>query len=380
MNTARRHTARATRLLLAAAACTASLVAATGTAAAGTYGSPPVNISVGRANAPADGASGEPAVSGDNRKVRIVAFSSLATNLVPRDRNGRSDIFVWHRPSSGGFPRTIGRGSLERVSLGARGREANGGSSAPAVDGSMERAPHCVAFQSQATNLSPQDALPDSDIYLRDLRAEKTVLISRGIRQAATNPSISGNCRKVVFEAGGKIWRSSVGGTPQAIGRGSAPAYSRDGNSIVFVRGGRVVYKRGGFEMTLSRGSDPRVSDYSTGYGWAVVYNSGRDVKIALINRARRSIQTAVRNAIAGGVTSRAAHRGIVVWARKNALYYLNRNTGNSDDLAYANTPITEIDVSARANLIAFSAAGGRGFIDVKGNTTPSVYVKWLPK
>jgi hypothetical protein len=69
-----------------------------------------------------------------------------------------------------------------------------------------------------------------------------------------------------------------------------------------------------------------------------------------------------------------------VVWARSNALYYLNRNTGNSDDLAYGHSRITEIDSSARANLIAFAAAGGDSFIDARGNRTKSVYVKWLPK
>jgi len=65
---------------------------------AGTYGSTPVSISAGIGGKAPNGASSDPAVSGDNRSVRIVAYSSLASNLVPGDDNGVSDIFAWHRP------------------------------------------------------------------------------------------------------------------------------------------------------------------------------------------------------------------------------------------------------------------------------------------
>ncbi|MFT4050547.1 MAG: hypothetical protein QM648_12025 [Solirubrobacterales bacterium] len=359
-------------VLLALAACTAT---------AGTYGSTPVNISPGRGGTPANGASGEPAVSGDNRSVRYVAYSSLASNLVSGDTNGVSDIFVWRRPR-GGFPHSVGQGKLLRISVGPGRRQANGASANPSVDGSMVNRPHCVAFQSTATNLSPKDALPDSDIYVRDLRRGRTVLVSNGITADATDVSIAGNCKKAVFEAGGKVYWSRVGaGKPRSLGNGTQPAYARDGKSIVFRRsGGRIVFRHGGFKAVLSNGTRPRVSDYSTGHGWAVVYNSGGNVKLGLINRGHKSVQTAVRRAIVGGVTSRAAHRGIVVWARRSALFYLNRHTGNSDDLAYARQPITEIASSARANLIAFAAQGGYSFIDTKNNAQPSVYAKWLPK
>lgn len=368
-----------------APACAAVLLAVTAlavsSASAGTYGSTPVNISAGRGGVQANGDSGQPAVSGDNRSVRYVAYSSLASNLISGDTNGVSDIFAWHRPS-GGFPHSVGQGSLIRVSVGPDGRQANGPSTTPSVDGSMVNAPHCVAFQSTATNLSPKDALPDSDVYVRDLRRKRTVLISNGIADDATDISIAGNCKKAVFTAGGKIWWSRVGaGKPRSLGKGTQPSYSRDGKSIVFRRsGGRIIFRHGGYKAVLGKGALPRVSDYSTGHGWAVAYNAGGNVKLGLINNGRKSVQTAVRRAIVGGITAKAAHRGIVVWARRSALFYLNRNTGNSDDLAYARRPITEISSSARANLIAFAAAGGNGFIDVAGNSTPSVYVKWLPK
>lgn len=340
-----------------------------------------MNISLPTNGAAANGASGEPAVSGDNRGARLVAFSSTASNLVVGDNNGVSDVFAWKRPR-GYFPRRVGSGSLVRISLGRGGVPANGASSAPSVDGSMVNRPHCVGFISTATNITTKDALPDADVYVRDLRKRRTILISNGIAGDASEVSLAGNCKKAVFAANGRIWWTRIGsGRPHSLGAGSQPSYSRDGKSIVYVRAdGRVVYRHGGTRSVLSAGSKPRVSDYSNGHGWAVVYNSGGDVKLALINRGRKSIRTAVRHAQAGGVTSRAAHRGILVWSRSSALYYLNRNTGNSDDLAYARRAITEVASSARANLIAFTASGGRGFIDTKGNDKPSVYVKWLPK
>ncbi|MBJ7355486.1 MAG: PD40 domain-containing protein [Thermoleophilaceae bacterium] len=338
-----------------------------------------MSISSGMGGATPNGNSGEPAVSGDNRAVRFVAYSSYASNLVRGDSNGVRDIFAWFRPTNR-VPRALRSGRLQRVSFGPNG-QANGESSNPAVDGSMVNRPHCVAFQSTATNLSSRDATPDSDIFVRDLRRKRTILISNGISGPAVNPSIAGNCKKVLFESGGKVYWSRVGaGAPKSLGTGTEPRFSRDGKSITFVRGGNVVFRHGRLKRTLGPGGAPRVSDYATSHGWAVAYNSGGNVKVGIINGGRKSIQTAARNAVVGGVTSRAAHRGIVVWARSHALYYLNRNTGNSDDLAYGHSNITEIDASARANLIAFAATGGENFIDARGNRTKSVYVKWLPK
>ena len=47
--------------------------------------------SVASDGTPADGGSGFPRISADGS---VVAFSSDATNLVPGDTNGRSDVFV----------------------------------------------------------------------------------------------------------------------------------------------------------------------------------------------------------------------------------------------------------------------------------------------
>src|SRR4051794_14081409 len=75
-----------------------------------TFGGNPLPISLGPGGRAANGDSGGAAVSGDNRKTRLAAFHSSASNLVRRDSNGRVDVFVWKRPR-GRAGLTLGRPS-----------------------------------------------------------------------------------------------------------------------------------------------------------------------------------------------------------------------------------------------------------------------------
>src|SRR6478609_9557313 len=94
----------------------AALAAVSGSAIAKTFGGEPVAVSSGT-HAP----SGSPAISGDNRVARYVAFHSYASNLVRGDTNGTLDVFVYARAT----------GALTRASVSSRGRQANGPSANP---------------------------------------------------------------------------------------------------------------------------------------------------------------------------------------------------------------------------------------------------------
>ena len=172
-----------------------------------TFGTDPIPVSVGPSGQGANAPSGSAAISGDNRTARYVAFHSNASNLVPGDTNGMQDVFLYGRPSgSAGVSRLDQQparpaGSLIRVSVGPHGQQANGNSADPALDGSVQRAPRCVAFQSDATNLSPSDHDGQWDIYVHDLKAGTTRLVSGGVGPAAVDPAISGDCRQVAFTA-----------------------------------------------------------------------------------------------------------------------------------------------------------------------------------
>jgi Tol biopolymer transport system component len=149
-----------------------------------------VSVAAGGAQA-LGGDSTQPSISADGR---YVAFASEATNLVPADTNGLTDIFVHDRD----------KGSTERVNVAAGGVQAVGGHSfypAISADGRY------VAFVSDAANLVPGDTNNSWDIFLHDRQTGTTerVSVGGGGSQAdagSARPSISGDGRYVAFESG----------------------------------------------------------------------------------------------------------------------------------------------------------------------------------
>lgn len=192
-----------------------------------------------------DGSSLHPAISGDGR---YVAFQSDATDIVPDDGNGATDVFV----------RNLVRGTTTRVSVDRDGGDADGSSTDPslsfdgqtsafvsdaqdllAVDGPglasvyarsggttvLVSAPYAghspddsssapsvsadasaVAFASRATNLVPGDGNGFTDVFVRDLGGGPVVRVSvaRGggdADHASFAPSISADGGRVAFES-----------------------------------------------------------------------------------------------------------------------------------------------------------------------------------
>jgi hypothetical protein len=374
---------------LVAAGCIAASLIAPVAATARIFGTKPIPISVGPHGEGANGPSGHPTISGDDRKARYVAFDSAASNLVGGDSNGRWDVFVWSRPhgraglSLSAQARPSGR--LVRASVSSREVQGNGDSSNPSLDGSMHSRPRCVAFQSTSSNLSPRDTDFVSDIFVRNFHRGRTVLVSRGIGAAAYNPSIDGNCGKVAFEAAGYVFIArEARGKPRLIGSGSNPSFARDGSAITWQQGGGIMLRAGGRTMRVAdNGSDPHVSDRTAG-GWAVVFQTGarltgndtnpgsdvymrvirggRVVDTDLISASRRGAHSLGGSNLAGGITAYGAPRGIVTFASaqggSDTLYYRNNHTGNIDDLAHASggAVIFDVATSARANFVAFSS------------------------
>ena len=209
----------------------------------------------------ANGPSTGGAFSQDGRTASLYAFTSAASNLVGGDSNGVNDVFVLHRSGMGG--------PIERVSVASDGTQANADSSSPSVDGSNNRSPHCVAFQSNATNLDARDTTPDSDIYVRNLGKGTTHVVAPGATNAV-NPTIDGACRFVAYAAGGTIYVANLnGGTPLAIAPGDQPDQETDGRGVTYVRGGQVWYQRfaPGRHGLRKRGPERLVSAGHSGAG-----------------------------------------------------------------------------------------------------------------
>jgi Tol biopolymer transport system component len=125
------------------------------------------------------GAEG-PVFSPDGSKV---AFVSESGDLGPRDTNMQWDVYL----------RDLSTGRTSLVSANAQGTDAgNGWSSAPVFspDGTE------LAFVSTANNLGPPDPTPSGDVYVRDLVAGTTIMVSRN---PAGTGSGGGSSREPVF-------------------------------------------------------------------------------------------------------------------------------------------------------------------------------------
>ena len=124
---------------------------------------------------------------------RVVVFTSDATNLVSEpDANGRqTDIYAWQ----------LETGRITRISVDSHGAQPSAGSShSPRVsrDGAV------VAFVSTA-RLASADTNTVADVYVRDVRHGITVLASGGVDSAhdgpSSSPAISADGRYVAFES-----------------------------------------------------------------------------------------------------------------------------------------------------------------------------------
>jgi hypothetical protein len=152
-----------------------------------------------------DGPSRNPAISHDQRIARLMAYESDATNILPGDTNGQTDIFVVQRAQpweSNGSPWNVGPTVL--ASVGANGEPANGPSTLPSLDGDANHDPHCVAFISSASNLVADDTNGQPDAFVRDLRTNTTTRVSVGpngeqANGPTTEVSIDGACERVAF-------------------------------------------------------------------------------------------------------------------------------------------------------------------------------------
>ena len=125
---------------------------------------------------------------------QFVVFKSEASDLVVNDRNGQRDLFV----------RNLQAGITTLVSINATGTNSgNGDSSSPRItsDGQF------VFFVSSASDLVINDRNGQEDLFVRDLQAGITTLVS--INATGTNsgngfsihPKITPNGRFVVFDS-----------------------------------------------------------------------------------------------------------------------------------------------------------------------------------
>ena len=201
-------------------------------------------VSVATGGAQADQPCEYPRVSGDGR---YVCFQTFASTLVPGDTNGWRDV----------FRHDLLTGTTERVSVSSSGGQGN----LNAEGGWMSFDGRSVVFWSDASNLVPGDGNGFGDVFLRDMQAGTTTLLSKAVTGAVANgnagyPAISADGAFVAFPsdasnmvggdtngvrdvfvlrlATGAIQRVGPWGGPQPDGPSTEPTLSADGRYVAF--------------------------------------------------------------------------------------------------------------------------------------------------
>jgi Tol biopolymer transport system component len=149
-----------------------------------------------------------PSISAHGRRVAFLTVAHLrhghALEVAVRDMKARHTLFV---SRAGGRRGPLGNDDCKLPAISADGRY--------------------VAFASKATNLSAIDKGSIEDVFVRDLKTNRTILVSRagGKRGAAgdgdsSNPSISANGRYVAFESyAGNLGPADSGTRPEIFVR-----------------------------------------------------------------------------------------------------------------------------------------------------------------
>ena len=167
---------------------------------------------------------------------RWIAFESRATNLVTRDTNKVSDVFLHDTKT----------GKTTRVSVTSAGTQVRGthGSSTPSLSANGRY----VAFVSDAPGLAPGDS-KQQETYLYDRVSKKTELVSLSdtghARSVMENPSVNANGTLVAFvsldgHSNPQLYvRDRRAGTTLAYGpdtrhRVLSPTMSSDGRYIAY--------------------------------------------------------------------------------------------------------------------------------------------------
>jgi Tol biopolymer transport system component len=157
-------------------------------------------LSVSSNGSQATGESNEPVISADGK---VVAFHSLATNLIGSDKNKVADVFT----------RTIATNTTQRVSVTSTGGEGN----ARSAEATISSDGRYVAFQSSASNLVSGDTNGFLDVFVRDRTGNTTSRMSIPPSGSLTNgasyaPTISADGRFVAFATEARYDMSDTNG------------------------------------------------------------------------------------------------------------------------------------------------------------------------
>jgi len=219
--------------------------------------------SVSSSGVQGNGFSWNPAISGDGQ---TVVFSSVATNLVTVDTNGQRDIFLHDMQT----------GQTFRMSFAWDGTQSNGLSEW----GDISEDGVFVVFYSAATNIVKNDFNGQGDVFLFNRMNGGMEIVSLSDTEAQGNqmswiPKVSGNGRYVAFQ-------SSATNLVNGDTNGQTDVFVRD-RTLKTTR--RASLGSGGVQAN-GQSFDPRVSDD----GRFVAFNSQASNLVSGDSNARADV------------------------------------------------------------------------------------------
>jgi hypothetical protein len=235
---------------------------------------------------PGNGSSVNPAISGDRRFARYVAFESDASNLVPNDANALRDVFLVTRAGpfgNNGEPWSLGGTTL--ISRATDGGPANGPSGGAALDGSFTGTrggrevskPSCVAFVSAASNLVSGDTNGVADAFVSRGPGGAVEKVSTGAG-GVTQVAVSGDCTRIAYVEGGSV-KVSADRNVVDLGPGQDPSFAVGQTSdLVFGGPAGVELSRDGIapaHLVVPGGANPSYNDVKCR---VVAYEKGEQI------------------------------------------------------------------------------------------------------
>lgn len=320
-----------------------------------------IRASVSFTGVEANGGSSQPSLSANGR---YLVFTSAATNLVPGDTNGMSDIFV----------KDLQTGAIKMVSARADGTPGNGASRSPDISADGRY----VTYVSAATNLGTLEYPTAASIFVTDLVTGTVAMVSEtregynanAISQA---PDISGNGSMVAFSsfASNLAGNHTAGGTaypylknlktgeltagwamstrPPVVLPVQAPMLSGDGTKVTVAVSGTVFF------IDLPSNQASNIS--SGARGEYVNFATNR----ALSDDGRHVLFSAAGDDLLGGDDTAF----IQLYVRDTATGALTRISSSADGAA-ANAAIGSATLSGDGKMVMFvstatNLAGGSG-------------------
>ncbi len=199
------------------------------------------------------------AISADGR---FVSFASDADNLSGDDNNAFGNIYVRDLVAE-----TTTLVSRQSAGDGGAGGDEVSFSASISADGGL------VAFESRADNLSGADADAVDDVYVRDLEAETTTLVSRQTAAEGGTPGDDDSIRSAISPDGGFVAFDSLAANLSGDDNDGFDVYLRDLEAETTTLVSRQSAADGGAGADAGQSAFPAVSES----GRFVAFDSAAD-------------------------------------------------------------------------------------------------------